>query len=378
MKRTLILPIVALAILAFATTDAVTAPCDQLSIELRAANRAVATAEENLKTAQGSDNIEILDSVLGEGRYTGSSYYGVSEAKKALEEAKKALRLAQAAYDSCMSSYTCDSCGEFGDHFVSPQPSCTHMVYSCQSDSGTHTQVVCSRCNQTYWSCSEASNHAQATGKCGHTYWQCDTNAGTHVQIQCENNLRRAEVRNASYERVILYYRRGCGKKFWLCKNFAGHHTITYCSTHPNVGKYGCQSSYACSSAHGSGSGSSSTGTTTSPTVSNNGGSTGGSTGGSDTRVRCGNGSSCSRGGYASSREAHKTTCPAGHRYYGCYRTSWHDRCRAPSSGEVQCGNSGCNRGGVASSRNAHKTTCRRGHTYWSCNPNLSRIHRRH
>ena len=124
---------------------------------------------------------------------------------------------------------------------------------------------------------------------------------------------------------------------------------------------------------------SSTTSTTTSPTVSNNGGGTGGGTGGSDTRVRCGHGNACSRGGYASSREAHKTTCPAGHSYYTCSATgtSRHANCRARGNGEVRCGNgSWCRSGGWASSRNAHKVTCAAGHSYWGCNPTQVSRHR--
>lgn len=184
---------------------------------------------------------------------------------------------------------------------------------------------------------------------CGASYWSCNpSDVRKHRTVSCDGD-----------------------KKYRIC---TGHYCFEFSRRIP--------AGETCAPAADTDDDSDSS-TTTSPTVSSGGGgggtvSSGGGTGGSDTRVRCGNGSSCSRGGYASSREAHKTTCPAGHRYYGCYRTSWHDRCRAPSSGEVQCGNSGCNRGGVASSRTAHKTTCRRGHTYWSCNRWLSRIHRRH
>ena len=391
MKRTLILSIVALTILAFATA-ADAAPCEAYDRDIVSARATLTSAKADLRMLEDKHDLHmtvdhIVLPVLS-GESSGSfcttcleNAFAKNQLKAAIKTAKEALDRAQRVHDTCMASYSCSSCNQMGvDHALKPQPGCNHMVYSCQSDSGTHTQLVCSRCNQTYWQCgSDASNHTQATGKCGHTYWRCDTNADTHIQIRCDNNLRRAEVRNASYERVILYYRRGCGQKFWLCKNFAGHNTITYCSTHPNVGKYGCQSNYACSSAHGSSSGGS-TGTTTSPTVSNNGGSvSNGGGGGSDTRVRCGHGNACSRGGYASSRYAHKTTCPAGHRYYACSSggASKHANCRARQSGEVACARgSWCRSGGYASSRTAHRTTCAAGHTYWTCSPSSVRRHR--
>lgn len=100
--------------------------------------------------------------------------------------------------------------------------------------------------------------------------------------------------------------------------------------------------------------------------------------------VRCGhgrNGNACSRGGWASSREAHKVTCPAGHRYYACSSggARFHANCRARRSGEVRCARgSMCRSGGWASSRNAHQTTCGRGHTYWSGWPRSVSYHRGH
>lgn len=190
-------------------------------------------------------------------------------------------------------------------------------------------------------------------------------------------------------------YYPGCGETYWGCSTDAiTDHNRRKCQT-DNCGLY----DYECGDDHdcegmsdqeqqerrnggGTGGSTGSTGTTTSPTVSNNGGTVnnnGGGTGGSDTRVRCGHGNACSRGGYASSREAHKTTCPAGHSYYTCSATgtSRHANCRARRSGEVRCGNgSWCRSGGWASSRNAHKVTCAAGHSYWGCNPTQVRRHR--
>ena len=170
----------------------------------------------------------------------------------------------------------------------------------------------------------------------------------------------------------------GCGKSFWTCDpTEAAKHAPKTCSLSGCNGKYRtCErrvSGHVCW--HNGG------GTTESNTVSSGGGtvSSGGSTGGSDTRVRCGHGNACSLGGYASSREAHKITCPAGHRYYKCSATgnSRHANCRAQRSGEVRCGyGSWCRSGGWASSRNAHKVTCAAGHSYWGCNPTQVRRHR--
>lgn len=167
----------------------------------------------------------------------------------------------------------------------------------------------------------------------------------------------------------------GCGKQYWKCDLAeAAKHVPETCSL------FGCDGKYRTCPGGG---GHVCTGTTTSPTVQNNGGgtvSTGGTGGTSADRVRCGH-SNCQRGGYASSREAHKTTCPAGHSYYACSLggTRMHANCRAQRSGQVRCARgSFCRSGGWASSRNAHQTTCRRGHTYWSCWPSSVSRHRRH
>lgn len=197
MKRTLILSIVALAILAF-VTPAYAEPCAAQNMDIVDARKAVATAEENLRTAQGSDAIEIFTSALGQSRYTGGSYLSVHEAKKALEAAKKALAAAEGAYETCLGSYVCGRCNQLGDdHLASTQPNCSHryVVYTCDSDANTHNQIVCPGCNATYWQCgSSASNHVQVTcsaktfmahgalrsvSGCRVTYWQCK-NASSH------------------------------------------------------------------------------------------------------------------------------------------------------------------------------------------------------
>ena len=162
----------------------------------------------------------------------------------------------------------------------------------------------------------------------------------------------------------------GCRATYWKCKDASSHRRIWYrgspykrCSLPSHLSE---------DNSNGGTSGG-----TTSPTVQNNGGNTGGT---SSDRVRCGH-SNCQRGGWASSREAHKTTCPAGHSYYACSLNgaSFHANCRAQRSGQVRCARgSMCRSGGWASSRNAHQTTCRRGHTYWSCWPRSVSQHRRH
>ena len=171
---------------------------------------------------------------------------------------------------------------------------------------------------------------------------------------------------------------KGCNAIFWECDSAAvAKHAPKTCS------KPGCNGKYRTCANIGHVCRPSNTGTTTSPTVQNNGGGTvgnGGTGGTSADRVRCGH-SNCQRGGYASSREAHKTTCPAGHRYYACSLggASKHANCRARNSGEVRCAQgSYCRSGGWASSRNAHQTTCSAGHTYWSCWPLSVSRHRRH
>lgn len=135
------------------------------------------------------------------------------------------------------------------------------------------------------------------------------------------------------------------------------------------------------------------TGTTESPTIGKNGGGTGngettggGSTGGtSSDRVRCGAGSRCGRGGYARHRNTHRSTCAAGHFYWTCSSSdvTAHSPHTARPANSVRCGNrwsgySGCSSGGYASSENAHRTTCAAGHAYWSCNRNAVSSHSGH
>ena len=219
---------------------------------------------------------------------------------------------------------------------------------------------VCPKCSQDV---SHFSQHQLTCSRCGKTYWDCNSNSYIH-------------------KRTTPCY--GCGKRIGWCQSQAygpsnTPHRWTIC-TICGQKDYNC-GTHVCSSGSGSGSSSgASSGTTTSPTVSSGGGS-GGTTGGtSSDRVRCGH-SNCQRGGWASSREAHKTTCPAGHRYYECSLRGnrFHANCRARRSGEVRCARgSWCRSGGYASSRNAHQTTCGRGHTYWSCWPSSVSRHRRH
>lgn len=225
------------------------------------------------------------------------------------------------------------------------------------------TKVRCgnSSCNKDRW-VDTANEHRKTCTRCGKKYWSCDANQAY--------NHERASPENCPF----------CDSGRWYCERWSGgiHDSTWYCSTchetHSTCG--GCPADDTDDDSDSS--------TTTSPTVSSGGGgggtvSSGGGTGGSDTRVRCGHGNACSLGGYASSREAHKITCPAGHRYYKCSATgnSRHANCRAQRSGEVRCGyGSWCRSGGWASSRNAHKVTCAAGHSYWGCNPTQVRRHR--
>ena len=230
------------------------------------------------------------------------------------------------------------------------------MKVACASPSST--------CTKGRWVDNDY-DHRATCSRCGKRYWSCDSSQAYYHE--------RAGLRDCV----------NCDDRVWLCQTADGgaHGTTYYCNTcHKSHGLCG----NGCP-ADGDSSGGSS-GTTTSPTVQNNGGGTTGSTTGgtSADRVRCGhgrNGNACSRGGWASSREAHKTTCPAGHRYYACSEggASKHANCRTRRSGEVRCAQgSYCRSGGWASSRNAHQTTCAAGHTYWSCWPLSVSRHRHH
>ena len=227
------------------------------------------------------------------------------------------------------------------------------------------TKVECgspNSCTKGRW-VDNAYDHRATCSRCGKRYWSCDSYQAYYHE--------RAGLRDCVY----------CDDRVWYCQTAAGgaHGTTYYCNTcHELHGlcENGCP-------ADGDSSDDSS-GTTTSPTVQNNGGGTvgnGGGTGGTSAdRVRCGH-SNCQRGGWASSREAHKTTCPAGHSYYACSLggTRMHANCRARNNNEVRCARGSlCRSGGWASSRNAHQTTCGRGHTYWSCWPASVSRHRRH
>lgn len=184
----------------------------------------------------------------------------------------------------------------------------------------------------------------------------------------------------------------GCGETYWSCvgEGYSAHQRKRCQKDNCGLLEIACGPDHVCEGmsdqekyggGNNGGNNGSNNGGTTSPAVGNGGGGTGGT---SADRVRCGhgrNGNACSRGGWASSREAHKTTCPAGHRYYACSESGarFHANCRAQRSGEVRCARgSWCRSGGWASSRNAHQTTCRQGHTYWSCWPSAVSRHRRH
>lgn len=379
MKHTLILPIVVLAILAFAIPDAAAAPCEGYDMAVYRANRVLDRAKEALRLEEKKDDVHFAaDHFIPGNTNTGifcpdcmNNALAISQAKTAVKAAEKARDDAQAAYDSCLAGYICSNCNQIGSHLVDPQPTCTHTVYSCQGSSvGTHVQVTCESCKQTYWQCgSGGSVHQQMT---------CTSSR----RVGYTNNVVRGKIVRGGYRMV---YFTGCGKTYWTCKNEANHGRTTGCPVSGcGIRKYGCATTYSCATKHalnGEAVGSTTT-TTTSPTVQNNGGgTTGGTTGGtSSDRVRCGH-SNCQRGGYASSREAHKTTCPAGHRYYECSLggNRFHANCRARRSGEVRCARGGlCRSGGYASSRTAHQTTCGRGHTYWSCWPASVSYHRRH
>ena len=222
-------------------------------------------------------------------------------------------------------------------------------------------------CGHRYMHALALSHNIRFPFDCGHIDYVC---SNLHVQVTCSDETYSYYGYDGDGVHHTYYATRsGCGRTYWYCKDSASHRAS------------GSTSRVCLSSGGGSSSTRSSSGTTTSPPVQNNGGSSGGS---SSDRVRCGhgrNGNACSRGGWASSREAHKVTCPAGHRYYACSSggARFHANCRARRSGEVRCARGSlCRSGGYASSRNAHQTTCGRGHTYWSCWPRSVSYHRGH
>ena len=218
----------------------------------------------------------------------------ISDAAENLREAAESRGSAQVAYDTCLSRYRCDA-------------GCSGIVAS-----PTAHQQVCGGCNQTYWSCYTPASRL-------------------HQQVTC------------SYERVTEWFNGGartggaygCGATYWKCKDSSAHSVVRVGAYYSRV----ClQSSSSGSSSSGGGSGGGSTPPATTPSTGSGSGSGSGSglgsgsgsgSGGSDTRVRCGH-SNCQRGGWASSRYAHKTTCPAGHRYYACSLggTRRHANCR--------------------------------------------------
>ena len=258
--------------------------------------------------------------------------------------AQRALDAAQAAYDSARGNYGMCVNAHLARYETGP-------------------------CGHRYMHLFAFNHKPRILFGCGHTDYTCKSNS--HKQVTCSDETYSYYGYDGDGVHHTYYATRsGCGRTYWYCKDSASHRAS------------GSTSRVCLSSGSGSSSTRSSSGTTTSPTVQNNGGGTTGGT--SSDRVRCGhgrNGNACSRGGWASSREAHKVTCPAGHRYYGCSESGarFHANCRARRSGEVRCARGSlCRSGGYASSRNAHQTTCGRGHTYWSCWPRSVSYHRGH
>lgn len=377
MKYALILPIVVLAMLAFATSDATAEPCAAQEGAVATARVALDSANESLSLAQQSQSAHlkighVLRALAGESPGSEacticmSNYYTINQARTAVRTKKADYDRAVRVRDNCLATHICPACNQIGSHLLDDQPACTHMVYSCQGSSvGTHNQV---------------------TGECGHTYWQCGSGGSSHKQVTCTDYTVTSRQFNYGVYRTVTSTAGGCGVTYWYCKDSGNHRITGYMNTIWRVcvaARNEAARRNSGNSNGGNGNGGNSnggnSGTTTSPTVQNNGGNTGGTGGTSSDRVRCGHGNACSRGGYASSRYAHKVTCPAGHRYYECSATgtSRHANCRAQGSGEVRCArNSWCRSGGWASSRNAHQTTCSAGHTYWSCSPTEVRRHR--
>ena len=341
MKYTLILPIVALALFAFVTPDAATEPCSAQEGDIAMAASAVASAEAALELAEKKQSAHItLDHFLSSSSQQAicvtcmENYLSINQAKAAVKAAKDAHADKVEARDACLSSYTCDSCGEFGDHFVSPQPSCTHMVYSCQSDANTHNQVVCSGCNATYW--------------------QCGSSASNHRQVTCSSERAIEWFGNGGAKTGTA---NGCGATYWKCKDSSAHSILSISYYFSRVCLQSGSSGSSSSSGGGGGGGSGgSTPPATTPSTGSGGGGGGGDSG---SRVRCGNGSSCRLGGYASSSTAHQSTCDLGHIYW---------RCGHPKSvnlHSVRHSNRTCRRCGTTfNSRTNGRCTSRSGTTY--------------
>ena len=325
MKRTLILPVVlvTLAILTFATA-ADAEPCAAQNIDIVQARNVLRFAKMDLEAAKSTESTHLaIDHLILNDQSGGpichtcvTNAYSVNQSRASVAAAEKALAVAKGAYESCLSSYTCGRCNQFGDdHLANPQPNCSHryVVYTCDSDANTHNQVTCEGCNQTYWQCAPGSHN--------------------HVKIICIISRRVDSTTKVVRGKIVgghpMVYTTGCGKTYWACNNETNHNRITTCPVSKcNIKKDGCDTTYSCASRHtlNSNQVGGNSGTTTSPTVQNNGGGTvgnGGGTGGtSSDRVRCGNAgtrrTSCNKGGYASSSTAHQSVCELGHTYWTC------------------------------------------------------------
>ena len=285
MKYTLILLIVAIALLAFATPDAAAEPCSAQEANIAMARTAVASAERDLRLAEKKQkNHALFDHWLGSASedQTGincvtcsENALSISQAEAAVRTAKAAHKAAQDARDACLSSHICDNCGN-------------------TTSSGTHKRVICGGCNVTYWSCgSSASNHRQVT---------------------CLSQIVDVMFFDAGWWGTFSVT--GCGATYWECQGSSAHRILK----NPTVRR-------ACSSSSSSGS--------TPPATTPSGSGSGSGSGDSSNNVPCGN-SRCDKGGYASSRTAHQTTCtfPTHSRpitYWSCHAASRRYHTSSPS-----------------------------------------------
>lgn len=274
MKYTLILPIVALALLAFVTPDATAEPCSAYEADIRSARWTLTRAEETLSLAEEKQrNHKILDHFLSASSQPPvclpclENYVAINQAKAAVTAAEKVHKDAEAARDTCLESHLCDGCGK-------------------STTSGTHVRRICPGCNVIHWSCSSAGRN-------------------THVQVTCGTIVHYSP----SYRTWP-----GCGKKYWLCMGSSGHGLNWGGSTRA------CTGASAILGGSGSGSG-------------GGGGGSGSGTGNGDSssRVRCANAGParrhCDQGGWASSAYAHySATCNAHRRgpvtYWSCDPTA--------------------------------------------------------
>lgn len=284
MKYALILPIVALALLAFVTPDATAEPCSAQEGDIASTRSAIDSAEAALRIAEELDRVhQAVDHFIAGNSQSGllqcsdcaNNALAISQAKTAVKTAKDAHADAVEARDDCLESHLCDGCGR-------------------STTSGTHVRKICGGCNVTYWSCS--------------------SQAYNHRQVTCKSSRVSVNFDNGYYTTLWVT---GCGAKYWVCKGTSAHRIIK-----SPVVRRACTSSGGSSTGGGGGGGGGG---------SDSGSGSGTGTGDSGSRVRCANAGParrhCDQGGWASSAYAHYSATCNSHRrgpvtYWSCDPTA--------------------------------------------------------